>query len=425
MPKVIDVALAEVGYLEKETNAQLDSDTGNAGDENYTKYARDLHKITGFYNGNKNGFAWCDVFVDWCFVTAYGVELAKKLLNHGQLGAGVKYSAQYYKDAGRWHTSPQVGDQIFFKSGSSQWAHTGLVVEVTINKVITVEGNTSGASGVISNGGGVCKKSYALNFANIVGYGRPDYNLASERTEANMAMPKVYLSPAYHWFNNCSIDGCDETTHNNLYLDELEPFLTACGIAWKRGTRRVPKSDESAEELMYKAIEESNAWGADVHYISHTNASVDDVDDIGKGKAQGYRPIIFKGSIGGKKLAECMIAERKKIYDKPITLNERTDLKELRLTKAVGYYEEHVFHDNLEDATWFHNNLKNIARAACKGMCKYFGIPFVEPKAEKVESDMLYRVQVGAFSVKANADAYLKKVQAAGFPDAYIKAEKR
>ena len=183
MLKVIDVALAEVGYLEKETNAQLDSDTGNAGDENYTKYARDLHKITGFYNGNKNGFAWCDVFVDWCFVTAYGVELARKLLNHGQLGAGVNYSAQYYKDAGRWHTSPQVGDQIFFKSGSSKWAHTGLVVEVTGSKVITVEGNTSGASGVVANGGGVCKKTYALNFVNIVGYGRPDYSLVNETTE--------------------------------------------------------------------------------------------------------------------------------------------------------------------------------------------------------------------------------------------------
>jgi N-acetylmuramoyl-L-alanine amidase len=32
-----------------------------------------------------------------------------------------------------------------------------------------------------------------------------------------------------------------------------------------------------------------------------------------------------------------------------------------------------------------------------------------------------YRVQLGAFSVKANADAMLKKVKAAGFTDAFIK----
>ena len=231
-------------------------------------------------------------------------------------------------------------------------------------------------------------------------------------------MPKVYLSPAYHWFNTCAIAGCDETTHNNMYMDELEPFLRACGIEYKRGTRRVPKSNEDGTALMKKAVAESNAWGADVHYVSHTNAF--------DGSVQGYRPIIYSGSDKGEELANYIIAERRKIYNKAIKLNERTDLYELRVPKAVSYYEEHVFHDNLEDATWFHNNLRNIARATCKGLCAYFGIKFVDPYATaEPESDMLYRVQVGAFSVKANADAYLKKVQAAGFPDAYIKAEKR
>ena len=40
-------------------------------------------------------------------------------------------------------------------------------------------------------------------------------------------MPKVYLSPAYHYWNPCAVAGCDETTHNNLYLDVLEPYLAA------------------------------------------------------------------------------------------------------------------------------------------------------------------------------------------------------
>ena len=228
-------------------------------------------------------------------------------------------------------------------------------------------------------------------------------------------MPKVYLSPAYHWFNTCSVEGCDETTHNNLYLDELEPFLTACGIDWKRGPRRVPKSNEDGTALMHKAVADSNAWGADVHYVSHTNAF--------DGTVKGYRPIIYPGSEGGEKLADCIIAERRKIYDGPIRLNERSDLYETRVPKAVTYYEEHVFHDNLEDATWFHDNLRNIARATCKGMCAYFGIPFVDPYTEK--EDTIYRVQVGAFRVKENADAYLEKVKAAGFPDAYIVEAKK
>jgi N-acetylmuramoyl-L-alanine amidase CwlA len=39
------------------------------------------------------------------------------------------------------------------------------------------------------------------------------------------------------------------------------------------------------------------------------------------------------------------------------------------------------------------------------------------------EKKKLYRVQVGAFSVKANAEAYLAKIKAAGFTDAFIKSE--
>ena len=36
---VLKIALAEVGYLEKRSNADLDSKTANAGSNNYTKYA--------------------------------------------------------------------------------------------------------------------------------------------------------------------------------------------------------------------------------------------------------------------------------------------------------------------------------------------------------------------------------------------------
>ena len=68
---IVNIALAELGYKEKASNASLDDKTANAGSNNWTKYARDL-AAAGYYNGNKNGFAWCDVFVDWCFFKAYG-----------------------------------------------------------------------------------------------------------------------------------------------------------------------------------------------------------------------------------------------------------------------------------------------------------------------------------------------------------------
>ena len=175
--KVVKIALDEVGYLEKASNVNLDSKTANAGSKNYTKYARDLDNISGFYNGKKNGYAWCDVFVDWCFVQAFGVDKAKELLCQPDksLGAGCGYSMNYYNNKGQLHISPAIGDQIFFKNGTSI-THTGIVYDVDKTYVYTVEGNTSSESGVVANGGAVCKKKYKLSYSNIAGYGRPYYD---------------------------------------------------------------------------------------------------------------------------------------------------------------------------------------------------------------------------------------------------------
>lgn len=186
--KVLAVAKAEAGYLEKKSAAMLDDKTANAGSRNYTKYARDLDAIAGFYNGRKQGTSWCDVFVDWCFVRAFGVETALALLCQpkGSCGAGVLYSARYFQAKGRLMADPEPGDQIFFgaKSGSkiTRGTHTGLVTRVAGGRVYTIEGNTSGASGVVANGGGVCAKSYPMGYKSIIGYGRPDWSLAIEET---------------------------------------------------------------------------------------------------------------------------------------------------------------------------------------------------------------------------------------------------
>lgn len=180
--RVIDTAVAELGYLEKATNAQLDEKLANPGKNNWTKYARDLDGIGNIFNGKKNGYDWCAVFTIWCFVRTFGVEQAMKMLNlaYNGLGAGVKYSAQYFKNADRFYTEdPQPGDQIFFGDATGWW-HTGLVVAVREGRVYTVEGNTAGNAGVVGNGGCVAAKNYPLTYKYIKGYGRPDYSIVEE-----------------------------------------------------------------------------------------------------------------------------------------------------------------------------------------------------------------------------------------------------
>lgn len=182
--KVIAVAVAEIGYKEKKSNSQLDDKTANAGSGNYTKYARDFdQKFPKWYNGKKNGYAWCDMFVDWCFLTAYGYENALRLLCQPEksAGAGCTYSLRYYKSKGQFHTSgPKPGDQIFFGTSLDNSTHTGIVEKVTAQKVYTIEGNTSDQ---------VARRNYALSNSRILGYGRPAYDTVTETAPTPVVSP--------------------------------------------------------------------------------------------------------------------------------------------------------------------------------------------------------------------------------------------
>ena len=198
LERFLATASAEVGYCEKKTNSNLDNPTANAGYANYTKYARDLDKIKMFYNGPKNGYAWCDVFVDWVMVETFGVDLALKLLCQPQKssGAGCTFSSQFYKSAGRWSTIPAPGDQIFFTTdGGKTSNHTGIVERVDGTSVYTIEGNTSPSNGVISNGGSVCRKRYSKTNPQIMGYGHPNWSLVpDDRTSREIVQDAAGLT---------------------------------------------------------------------------------------------------------------------------------------------------------------------------------------------------------------------------------------
>lgn len=188
---LIAIAEGEIGYHEKASNANLDSKTANSGSKNYQKYSRDLNKA-GYYNGNKNGFDWCDQFVDWCFYKLCGNKDKAEYLEcqTGNLGAGCGYSLKYYKAAGRFDKNPKVGDQIFFKyhpEDTSYTAdHTGIVVRVTDSLIETIEGNS---------GNEVKRKVYQLNDKTIIGYGHPRYDaepkkaIAKEVKTVDIEMP--------------------------------------------------------------------------------------------------------------------------------------------------------------------------------------------------------------------------------------------
>lgn len=171
--KVIKIANEEIGYLEKKTNYDLDSKTGNAGYNNYTKYWRDVcPSLQGSY--------WCACFISWLFMKAFGENNAKALLLHyPYVTCQVAY--EKFKAIGRCYNTPRTGDIVVFWNGSRMY-HTGLVVDVNDTSYTTIEGNTSGGSSIVSNGGSVSKKVYSISIAMSTGHKflRPNYDPVEE-----------------------------------------------------------------------------------------------------------------------------------------------------------------------------------------------------------------------------------------------------
>lgn len=210
--RLILIAKNEIGYLEKKSNSQLDDKTANAGSNNYTKYWQDIKP-------DYQGQPWCAVFVSWCFMKAFGLDKAKKLLKHWPYVYCPTMSELF-----TLNTYPKIGDiVIFYHNGT--FTHTGLVTAVVEDRFYTIEGNTSGASGIIANGGGVCAKSYYNSKLPGTKFCTPDYSLVASSTETTNTEGGNYM------FTPETVKAGDKNTSVLL----LQEILRARGFKGKTG----------------------------------------------------------------------------------------------------------------------------------------------------------------------------------------------
>lgn len=185
--KVIQIALAENGYLEKNkkyinNNAVLDSKTDGAGADNVTKYWRDIYPAF-------QQQAWCMCFCVWVMVKAFGIEEAKKRLFTNTFTYSCTQQIKYFRAKNQFFTTPQVGDLIFYKDSNGNPCHVGLIYKLDSAKIYTIEGNTSSAKGVVANGGSVNTKSYSKTYSRIYGFGRPGYSATNVgKTDVEIAL---------------------------------------------------------------------------------------------------------------------------------------------------------------------------------------------------------------------------------------------
>ncbi len=253
LEKVIEVAKGELGYLEKRSNSQLDSKTANAGYNNYTKYWRDVKP-------EWNGQAWCACFITWVFQTALGKQRATELLKHYPYvycpTLGIKFTK---------YSNPKVGDiVIFWKNGT--FAHTGLVIAVDGDKFTTIEGNTSGASNIVDNGGGVCQKTYYNSKMIGTKFCRPDYSSTAIISDTN----KVVVADDMH---TVKWKGYVNIGKNTKLAVRLEPKTTAKECSFS-GLKQGTEIGVSYEQGDWYLIKYNGKFGyVQKQYISKTKVS--------------------------------------------------------------------------------------------------------------------------------------------------------
>lgn len=214
---------------------------------------------------------------------------------------------------------------------------------------------------------------------------------------------KLYLSAAAHAADNptkCPTK-CGENVHCKAYMDIVEKRMKEHGVEVKRGYK-----DQVGTATMKNRVAEANKWGADLYYVAHTNA--------GGGR---YSLTLCWDDEKSKAKAAVISKYRKSMTHKVRT---RTDLYEINSTKMPCLYDELFFHDNAEDCKWFHNGgMEIMAEEAVQALCELLGVKYVATKKEETASGKIYKVQVGAYSKKANAEAMVKKLKADGY-DAVI-----
>ena len=162
---------------------------------------------------------------------------------------------------------------------------------------------------------------------------------------------------------------------------------------------RVKDEDESLEEI----VTEANNSNADLFVSFHANA----------GGGDGFEAFYYTGSAKGEKIARLGEKHVMALGQNSRGLKSGNHLYVIKHTAMPAVLFESFFLDNDKD-----NDIgdtvaeqKAFGVAYAKAILEYLGIAYKAP----VTDQKYYRVQVGAYAEKANAEAMQKKLKAAGF----------
>lgn len=264
------------------------------------------------------------------------------------------------------------------------------------------ETNYKKAISIIKNGGYATDINYESKIISLIEkYQLSDYDILGGKTM------KIYLSPSDQTGNKYSAGNTNEAA-------VCRKIAEAAKVALERNDYTVKLGANGT--TYQQRVADSNAWGADVHVPIHTNA----------GGGDGTVVFAYPSSVGNKYVKGVYEAVANLSPGKDDGIRAHSGLYEINATNMMCVYVECEFHDNSNLASWIVNNTKALGEAIAKGFCKADGKTYKHESSGgsssggNTSSGKLYRVQVGAFSKKENAEKLVKELKAKGY-DAFIK----
>lgn len=190
--------------------------------------------------------------------------------------------------------------------------------------------------------------------------------------------------------------------------------LACCSVLTRHGVAVQLSRTTDENDTLTEEIRECNAYAPDLAVDIHNNA----------GGGDGVEAYYTVGGGKGKTLAENILAEVVKVGQNSRGAKTRRNSAGsdyygfIRQTTAPAVIVECAFIDNAKDIQVIDTAQEQavMGEAIARGILATLGIAYQPVKGK------LYRVQVGAFGVKANADAYLARLRAAGFEGFIVEA---
>lgn len=225
---------------------------------------------------------------------------------------------------------------------------------------------------------------------------------------------KVYIGVGHGGSDPGAVANCFKEKDLNLAIAlACQDELARHGVLVK-----ISRTNDENDTTSAKATE-CNQFAPDVAVDIHNNA--------GGGDGAEVFYSIYGGT--GKVLAENILSEVVNIGQNSRGAKTRKNSSGgdyygwIRNTKAPAVIVECAFLDNKTDIQIIDTKAEQVAMgvAIAKGILKTLGIAYKAQEAPvKTETTgKIYRVQVGAYAVKANAEAMQQKLKAAGY-DAII-----